>query len=159
MHAQFLSYTIEVKQITSQPILSVKRQTLVESLVVTLQTGLGEVWDHIRADGIKHTGRNVVIYNPGSNGMVKMEMGVEILSNCGFSEDDLSNTPSGLVASTVHTGTYDGIPQAHQAILSWCSQNNIEIIGPNWEIYSHWNDDPNKLTTEIYYLVKVTDAK
>ena len=27
------------------------------------------------------------------------------------------------------------------------------IAGPNWEVYTHWEEDPAKLRTEVYYLL------
>ncbi|MDB5328046.1 MAG: Bacterial transcription activator, effector binding domain, partial [Phycisphaerales bacterium] len=35
------------------------------------------------------------------------------------------------------------------------------MAGPNWELYGHWdqswNDDPSKIRTDVYYLLKAEE--
>jgi hypothetical protein len=44
---------------------------------------------------------------------------------------------------------------AHQAIRDWCSAHNLQLAGPNWEVYGHWqnewNTDPAKIRTDVFY--------
>jgi effector-binding domain-containing protein len=65
-----------------------------------------------------------------------------------------SATPGGTAARAVHVGPYDRLGEAHDAIREWCKQNNHPIAGPFWEVYGHWNDNPNQLRTDVYYLLK-----
>ena len=62
-------------------------------------------------------------------------------------------TPAGEVASTVHTGPYDQLGNAHGAIHAWCAANNRKIGQASWEIYGDWTDDPARLETTIKYLL------
>ncbi len=57
------------------------------------------------------------------------------------------------MASTVHTGPYDGLRGAHDAIHAWCAANHRRISNASWEIYGDWTDDPSKLETTIRYLL------
>src|SRR5262249_28162531 len=65
-----------------------------------------------------------------------------------------SSTPAGLVATTAHFGPYARLGEAHQAILRWCADHGYKLAGPSWEVYGHWDDDPAKLRTDIYYLLQ-----
>jgi effector-binding domain-containing protein len=57
------------------------------------------------------------------------------------------------VATTIHLGPYGRLGQAHEAIRDWCSAHVLKIVGPFWEVYDHWNDDPAKLRTDVFYLL------
>jgi effector-binding domain-containing protein len=65
----------------------------------------------------------------------------------------LSSLPAGTVAYTRHRGQYEGIPNAHRAIIDWAGREGRTLAGPRWEIYGHWRDNPDELHTEVYYLL------
>jgi effector-binding domain-containing protein len=65
-----------------------------------------------------------------------------------------SATPGGTAARALHVGPYDKLGDAHDAVRLWCRKNNHPIAGPNWEVYGDWNEDPNQLETEVFYLLK-----
>lgn len=62
-------------------------------------------------------------------------------------------TPSGVAAMTTHIGDYGRLGEANAAILDWCRANGRKHAGPSWEVYGHWDADPAKLRTEVYYLL------
>lgn len=41
---------------------------------------------------------------------------------------------------------------------SWCAEQGYPLAGPSWEIYGHredeWNREPEKIRTEVFYLVR-----
>ncbi len=46
-----------------------------------------------------------------------------------------SELPGGQVAVTIHTGPYDAMQPAFQALVSWVSQHGGELAGDPWEVY------------------------
>jgi effector-binding domain-containing protein len=66
----------------------------------------------------------------------------------------LSSTPAGRAATAVHVGPYQGLPEAHMAIHTWCLENGYPMAGRNWEVYGEPNDDANELRTQVYYELK-----
>ncbi len=46
-----------------------------------------------------------------------------------------SELPGGQVAVTVHTGPYDQMEPAYQALASWVGQHGGELAGDPWEVY------------------------
>ena len=105
--------------------------------------------------GIAQPGRNVAVYLEMDQGQINMEIGVEVAGPfTGDGDVVCSATPAGLVVTTVHLGPYDRLGEAHDAIFEWCQHNHHELAGPNWEIYGHWTDDPARLQTDVFYLLK-----
>jgi effector-binding domain-containing protein len=151
-----MSYQVEVKQLAGQPLAVVRRVASQEQLSRVVPAACGEVWNFVRAAGIAGAGRHVAVYLDGA---IHIEVGVEVPGP--FTSDGnvvYSETPAGTVATTVHMGPYDRLGDAHDAILNWCAAQQRLIAGPNWEIYGHWDDDPAKLRTDVFYLLRDDDA-
>jgi effector-binding domain-containing protein len=90
--------------------------------------------------------------------VVNLEVGVELDAPfSGHGEVFGSLTPSGTVATTTHYGPYQLLHHAHEALCQWCASHGHSLVGPNWEVYGHWkdewNNDPAKITTDVYYLL------
>jgi hypothetical protein len=39
-------------------------------------------------------------------------------------------------------------------VRCWCKGNNRATAGPSWEISGDWDDDPEKLRMDVFYLLK-----
>ena len=114
----------------------------------------GEVWNFVRANGIAQPGCHVALYREGEDGHLDVEIGVEVGSPfAGHGDVSCSAIPGGTVATTVHLGPYHWLGEAHEAICRWCRHHHHEPAGLNWEIYGHWDDDPAKLRTDVFYLL------
>ncbi len=108
--------------------------------------------EFVRSSSLPHPGRNLALYLDDE---IHLEVGVEVFEP--FEGDERvssSSTPAGTVATTVHMGAYDRLHEAHVAIRQWCSENGHTLAGPNWEVYGHWDDDPAKLRTDVFYLLE-----
>jgi effector-binding domain-containing protein len=95
-----------------------------------------------------------VIYR---NGVQEIDCGV--LVNGPFTGDGSvvsTSTPGGLVATVAHFGPYNRMGDAYDALNAWCSAHGHKLIGPSWELYGHWSDDPAQLRTDIFWVVEDT---
>jgi effector-binding domain-containing protein len=123
---------------------------------------LSEVWDFLKDTGIKQTGHNVVLYgDEASKALLRMEdevpieVGVQVAAS--FESQGrvvCSVIPGGTVATAVHLGPYQKLPEAHMAIREWCAANGHALAGPTWETYGDWSDNPAELCTDVFYLLK-----
>lgn len=151
-----MQYVVNLTSVTATSLLVVRRRSKLTELSKVVPDACGAVWDFIRRSQIASHGRNVAVY---LNDRIDMEVGVEVDGNAAAGgEVILSATPAGTVATTTHLGLYTRLPEAHQAIRQWCSANHHRLAGQNWEVYGHWIDDPEKLRTDVFYLL-TTDAK
>jgi hypothetical protein len=107
-------------------------------------------------------GCNVVLYE---DGVPDIQVGVAVGFTAAFVPiavavaDDgppvgASVLPAGVGCWTLHVGPYHELGPAHGAVRRWCAANGHELAGPHWEIYRDWNDDPAKLETEVWYLLR-----
>jgi effector-binding domain-containing protein len=146
--------SVQLQQLGSIPVAVIRRQARAPELARLVPECCGLVWKAVRAQNVK-AGRHVAIYWDGS---IRLEVGVELHGS--FVESGgvvCSATPAGSVASATHFGPYQGLAAAHDAIRTWCRENNRQLAGPSWEIYGHWqsewNDDPSRIRTDVFYLL------
>jgi effector-binding domain-containing protein len=150
-----MKYDIRLEQQGSRPLAVVRRRAASHELSKVVPDACGIVWKVMRSQQVSGAGRHVAVY---LDGQINLEVGVELDGPfAGHGEVVASATPSGLVATTTHYGPYGQLHEAHDAIRAWGRQNGYLFAGPNWEVYGHWKDewnsDPNKICTEVFYLL------
>jgi effector-binding domain-containing protein len=155
-----MEYDVRLEQVQSRPLAVVRRRATFPELARVIPDACGTVWGVIRGQKIAGAGRHVALY---WDDVCNLEVGVEMDAPfAGHEEVVGSATPAGTVATAVHMGPYDQLPAAHQAIRQWCRDRNYALVGPSWEIYGHWVpewcDDPSKIRTDVFYLVKADGA-
>src|SRR5947208_1725915 len=155
-----MEYDVRLEQLSSRPLAVVRRRASSQELAKVVPDACGTVWNVIRAQQITGAGRHVALY---WDCVINLEVGVELDAPfAGHGEVVASATPAGPVATTTHFGPYQRLLGAHRAIRQWCASHGHTSAGPNWEIYGHWldewNNDPAKIRTDVFYLLK-TDEK
>lgn len=142
---------VRTEHVAARPLAVASAVTTAARLGDDIRSLLGLVWPVLRAQGVE-TGLNVVVYR--SNPMT-IEAGVEVLS--AFDETERvrrSATPAGEAATTTHWGDYSQMRPAYQALEDWSRQTGRAFAGVSWEVYGHWSDDPAKVRTDIYFLLR-----
>jgi effector-binding domain-containing protein len=86
---------------------------------------------------------------------MNIEVGVEVFQPfAGNGRVVCSSIPAGVVATAAHFGPYHRLGEAHDAVLKWCAAQGHALAGLSWEVYGHWDEDPAKLRTDVYWLIK-----
>lgn len=120
---------------------------------------LDQVYAAARSGAVTLDGQNVFIYQPRSDGDLTVDFCVGATQPFGAAGAVVEmTTPSGVAASTTHWGDYALLSGANSAILTWCRTNGRTLAGPSWEVYGHWSDDPTKVKTDVYYLLRDASA-
>jgi effector-binding domain-containing protein len=143
---------VQVAHVGSTPLAVLRRQVRASELSTVVPEGCGVVWSFVRARQLR-AGRHVAVYWDCT---IRLEVGVELIDSFQDGGDVVrSATPAGRAASVVHFGPYNQLGMAHQAIRDWCSAHNLQLAGPNWEVYGHWlnewNSDPSQIRTDVFY--------
>lgn len=150
-----MGYEVRIEQQAGQPLAVVRRRASKQELSKVVPEACGTVWSELKSHHVAGAGRHVAVY---WDGVINLEVGVEIGDLFqGAGEVVASRTPGGSIAKTTHFGPYALLHLAHEAIQSWCNDNDLTLAGPSWEIYGHWTDewnrDPAKIRTDICYLL------
>src|SRR5262249_44874631 len=151
-----MEYQVQFKQVEAQVTAVGRRRAGRAELSKVVPASCGEGWNYIRSAQLARPGRNLALYLDGE---IHLECGAEVGEP--FICDDnvvCSSTPAGPVATAVHMGPYHLLGEAHAAICRWCSDNGYRLAGPCWEVYGHWVDDPAKLRTDVFYLLKAQES-
>ena len=129
----------------------VRGQAAQSDLPVVIPAACGEVWGYAKQADLESPGRHVAVY---LDDQISFECGVEV--GAPFEGSDrvfCSSTPAGATASVTLMGPYSGLSAAHRAILEWSRASGRALAGPSWEVYGHWTDDPDRLRTDVHYLL------
>ena len=151
-----MKYDVHTVDVASLFTAAVRGEAQAENLPQKIRELFDVLYKNVDLADTGKRGLNVIYY-PGwsSTKAFPIEVGVRV--NNQFPDKGpiiCSSTPSGRAVTTVHVGPYSLLKQAHGAIHEWCTDRDEELAGPSWEVYGHWNKDPNQLSTEIYYLLK-----
>jgi len=154
-----MSHSVRVERVVSSPIAVVRRRVSPGELSGIVPKLCGVVWKEIKAAGVKDAGRHIAIYRNAGDGLIDIEVGVELgAAFPGSGEVVGSLVPAGEAAAVTHFGPYGGLDDAHRAIHQWRVAQGRTLTGTRWEIYGRWleewNHDPSKIRTDIYYLLK-----
>ena len=159
-----MPYDISQCEVHASYLVAVQATVTPQSLGATIRQILAsnKVYQFIKEANLSKAGHNVMIYRNdqqkiNTQGLREfiMEVGVQVAGPFeGNGQVVCSLTPTGNALTTLHTGPYDQLGQAHTAIMDWARAHNQPFTGLNWEVYGDWHEDPSQLTTEVFYLLK-----
>jgi effector-binding domain-containing protein len=120
---------------------------------------LDRVYEAGRRGIVKLDGQNIFIYRSATPTELTVDFCVGVTAPfSAIGHVVPMETPGGPAARTTHYGDYGRMNEANEAIIAWCRANNRLRAGPSWEVYGHWDPDPAKLSTDVYYLLQPTTS-
>jgi effector-binding domain-containing protein len=150
-------HEIAVRQVEALPTAVVRATTTWPQFPVAWRELLDEVWTCLRAGEVNRGCPNVMLYLDDTP---RVEVGVWLRVPCELTGRVVhSALPAGRAATTVHRGPYQGLGEAHRAVVEWCVANGERLTGIRWEIYGPHRDDPGELTTEIFWLLEEAGSR
>ena len=162
-----MSYEVRVLQVAPGPLAVVRGVANLNNLSSRIRALFDQVYGLLAKGAVRQDGQNVIVYLdvPGKNLLASpegcpIEVGVQVAAPFTNGAGLMSSaTPGGMAVTAVHMGPYDQIKMAHHAIHQWSADHHYTLAGPNWEIYGDWNDQPDQLRTDVFYLLKDLESK
>jgi effector-binding domain-containing protein len=150
-----MEYDVTIRTVPRQLVAAARQRTTLKMISQEIGDLLSRPWVFLKDQSeLRAGGHNVAIYWDDT-GEGSIEVGVQVVALFEAPDDVIcSATPEGTVATTAHVGPYNQLRVAHKAVRNWCQQNRREFVLPFWEVYGDWQDDPAKLRTDIYYLLR-----
>jgi effector-binding domain-containing protein len=150
-----MEYQVSFETVVEQLIVAARQRAAFRSIAREIGELLGRSWAFLKERSeLRRDGHNVAIYWDERGGG-SIEVGVQVVARFEATDEVVcSATPAGRVARTSHFGPHGELGPAHEAVRRWCRKNGHEIALPFWEVYGDWEEDPAKLRTDVYYLLK-----
>jgi effector-binding domain-containing protein len=116
-----------------------------------VQEAIGRIFGALGAAGMYPTGPMYCRYHTWQGDRTDCEVGF-VISGPAPEGLDASELPAGRCAVTVHTGPYEGLSGAYEALTAWIEQNAAFGAGP-YELYldDPQRTEPEKLRTEVVW--------
>jgi effector-binding domain-containing protein len=147
-----MEYQVQVVDLVPQMTAVIRMQARPAELSRVVPQACGEVWNFVKAAKLPRAGRHIALY---LDGVMNIEVGVEMFHPfVGDGRVVCSTTPAGKAATAVHMGPYSRLGEAHDAVGKWCADHGHKLAGPSWEVYGHWDDDPAKVRTDVFWLLQ-----
>lgn len=147
----------EVSIITAERrlIAAARQHTTTGRMAAEYKLLLDRVWAFLRQQpGLRTDGHNIAIYRGQGEG-ADCELGVEVVREFpSTAEVVCTDTPIGRAATATHWGAYRELGRTYKAIHQHCRANGQRVDDVCWEIYGDWNDNPAKLRTDVFCLLR-----
>ena len=104
------------------------------------------------------TGASVVVYHAIYEEGIVCEVGIPIAMPIAET-DSIKNSsiPGGLKAHTSHTGSYETLGRAYQALQAWIQAHGHDMVGRSYDIYRIGPDEvvhPSAYKTDCYWTIQ-----
>jgi AraC family transcriptional regulator len=138
-----------------QPFLFVRRECSHAEIAGAIGECLPRVYGHCQQHALAMAGPPIVRYARVSPGLLTIEGGFPLLSPApGDGDIEAGELQGGPVATAVHLGPYDALPQTHAAIERWIGEQGHRAKGAPWEQYltdPGEEPDPAKWRTQVVW--------
>ncbi len=149
---------VTVLEVDPRPTAVVAETTSWQEFPARWKPMLDEVYAFVRGQEALEPGgddagtwRNVMLYK---DERPSVEVGVLVRGPFeGGGRVVASQLPGGRAAMAVHRGDYAELGRAHDAVHRFAAAEGLELAGPRWEIYGHWQPDTSEIESEVYWLL------
>ncbi|MEQ1856696.1 MAG: AraC family transcriptional regulator [Longimicrobiales bacterium] len=155
-----MSYAIEKKNQTPQPVLYVRRRVAREQIANTIGEALGLVFAYAQQHGVALSGHPLTRYPEVGPGMVTLEPSMRIASAAGLApggDVQIQTLPGGPAAVTMHLGPYESLHEAYAALEVWIEGQGLVPSDAPWEDYitdPATTPNPSEWRTQVVWPVR-----
>ena len=146
------------KQVEGRPFVAVRTSTTMDKIGEVMGPLFGEVYAHIQQSGQQPAGMPFAMYHAMDNDTVDLECGMPVASpDEGAGRVKAGELPAGTVATVIHVGPYDALPQTWSSLLEWMGSQGLQPAGAPWEVYvtdPGAEPDQSKWRTDIFFPVR-----
>ncbi len=112
---------------------------------------MDKMWPIVKANGLKHKGMNIWVYEPNDKVFAGIELDSIPQNNTGLEQKSISLKKYGYYK---HIGPYKLIGQAGDNMRNELKDKGFKVGLPYIEIYGHWTNDETKLETELLMAIE-----
>ena len=156
---ELVSYPVKVKEVTTQPILSIRIQTPPEAFDQAVPSASQELIDYVERLGVRSKDLPpLIILHTYTEEMADIEVGIPVERTVAGEGRITSNVlAGGPVAYIMHVGPYEELGTVYPALAAWIQEHGHETNGPSYQLL--WTDpsqvsDPAQYRTEVLWPIR-----
>ena len=152
-----MSYNCELIERTAQPVVSIRTRGAVKDLPSILGRSYGALGAYLGRMRQEPAGAPFAAYYNQDMQNLDLEIGFPVAKKvAGQGEIQSGEIPGGRAASCMHTGPYDKIAAAYEALGQWMQARGLQGTGACYEFYLNdpQNTPSEKLQTQILFPLK-----
>jgi effector-binding domain-containing protein len=131
-----MSYDIEIAERRGRPAIVLHGNVTVDSIPAFVAGAIGATAAVVGLQELTFAGPPFGRYTPKADGSFDVEAGFPVAgSPRPAGEMVVTSLPAGTVAHTVHTGSYDTVGLAYEAVEKWLAEHDYVTAGAPWETY------------------------
>ncbi len=155
-----IAYPFEVKEVLSQPIMSIRMHTPPATFGQSIPAAMAELFSYTHREDILRQGQAPFIIDHAyeeEDAEIEMCVPVErVVTGEGRMTGRILE--GGSVATLMHKGPYEELSLIYPSLTAWIKEQGHEIVGPSrralWD--GPWStDDPAKYRTEVLWPIRV----
>lgn len=135
-----MPYQCELKEISSQPVLSVRTRTAFQDLPKVMAQVYPAISQYLAEQGQQPAGAPFAAYYNMDMQDLDVEIGIPVSETLHpTTEFQASEIPGGRAATCIHEGPYSSIGQTYDILAKWMEEKGYQASGIAYEMYI---DDP-----------------
>ena len=147
-----MPYQITLEEKTAQPTIAIRTRAAVETLPQVLVKAFGDIMNYLTEIGVQPAGAPYVGYFNMDMQDLDIEIGFPVAQAiAGKDHIQASEIPAGKQVSCLHTGPYNKVDSAYNAMMEWVPANGYTATCVSYEFYLN---DPEQ-TPESELLTKI----
>ena len=147
-----MPYNVEIKQIESRPVAAVKFTAGVAEMASKFGAAFGQIMQYVTQSGAQIAGPAIGYYEQLGNERFNVTAGFVVAQPIeGDGQVVPFELPAGKIATTMHVGPYETLPEAYAALMEQAEAQGMEIdmTSPMWEEYLTGPDVPPEQTQTV----------
>lgn len=131
-----MAYTIKTTKLKPRAVVAIRVAVPPARITDAFGEVLPEVLAHVERAGARPDGPPFARYFDYSEDEADFEAGYPVAKPvAGEGRVAAGELPGGRAAVTTHSGPYEGLTQAHDAVGEWVLAHGHDQAGPVWEVY------------------------
>jgi effector-binding domain-containing protein len=133
-----MEYEVSVRDVVSQPIVSIRTHTSLARMAEFMGSAYGELFQLMGQQGVRPAGPPFAVYHDPEfkEDDIDVEAGVPVAEPVASMGRVVGGEmPAGPIAVTLHLGPYEEIGGAYRALTAWVQEHGREVAGSPREVY------------------------
>lgn len=138
-HSNGMTYEVSLEQRAAQPAAVMTADLQQDGIPGFLGEAYGAIFTGLQRAGIQPAGPPFARYSV-EGGIFHVTAGVPVATVP--ADLTAAELPGGTIATTLHVGSYETLPEAFHTVIEWIGSNGYRITGDPWESYLDEPDVP-----------------